>query len=136
MSTDLERVRKWRKKGLENGRKYISFMLTTKATVRLNEIQQETGDSIAKIIEGLLGEPVEAPISPVVDLDMVAQVKSAPISENEQLKDLIKQLKVDHNLSHREIAEYLNLKGIETISGHGQWQQGSVGKLLKKWAIP
>ena len=131
----LKYQQNWRQKGLKEGRKFIGFMLSKKGTLRINELQEETGQSISKIIENLLGEPEKIPIDTVVDMDIISKIKSTPPPENEQLKNLIIKLKTDHNLTQREISEYLTMKGIETISGHGQWQRGTVSKLLKKWGI-
>ena len=33
-------------------------------------------------------------------------------------------------LSHHAIAERLNAEGLPTLSGRGQWQRGTVGRLL------
>ena len=131
----LKYQQNWRQKGLKEGRKFIGFMLSKKGTLRINELQAETGQSISKIIENLLGEPEKIPIDTVVDMDIISKIKSTPPPENEQLKNLIIQLKTDHDLTHQEIADYLAMKGIDTLSGHGQWQRGTISKLLKKWGI-
>jgi excisionase family DNA binding protein len=36
-------------------------------------------------------------------------------------------------LSHQEMANRLNAEGVPTLSGRGQWQAGTVGKLLKAY---
>jgi hypothetical protein len=36
-------------------------------------------------------------------------------------------------LSHQEMANRLNAEGVPTLSGRGQWQAGTIGKMLKQY---
>ena len=130
--TNTERVRRWRHKERAKGRKFVSFLLSLEATKKLRDIQGRTGESISQIIERLLLGKGPAG----VNLDTVGKIKDRMTPERQQLMNLIRQLRVGEGLSHKQIAEYLEEKDEPTISGRGRWQQGSVGKLLKKWDIP
>ena len=140
--TDLERLQRWRKKEMAKGRKNVSVLLSLEATEELDNIQTRTGESIANIIERLLlgkgPSTVRDTDNQGVDMDMdtIGKIKAKLTPEKEQLMHLMKQLRIDQGLSHVQIAVYLDKKEVPTLSGKGTWQQGSVGRILKKWGIP
>ena len=137
--TDTERLQRWRKKEMAKGRKNISVLLSTAATEKLDGIQTRSGESIAAVMERLLLG--KSPASPVVgstlDMEAIEKIRTGKMpAEKEQVKNLITELRLNERLSHKQIAEYLIIQEVPTISGRGHWQAGSVGKLLKKWEIP
>ncbi len=62
MAKSSQRPRSGRSRERQKGRKHISIVLSPEATEKLNAIQDQTGDSITKIIDRLIIEHEEATI--------------------------------------------------------------------------
>lgn len=116
----------------DGDRKNISVLLSIEATEKLNNIQTRTGENISQIIERLiLGK---APAG-ALDVNGVGKIRGRMTPERKQLMNLIRQLRIGEGLSHERIADYLDRQKVPTLSGRGRWQQGTIGRLLKKWGI-
>ena len=59
MAKSSQRSMSGRSRERQKGRKHINFVLSPEATEKLNAIQNQTGDSIAKIIDRLIIEHEE-----------------------------------------------------------------------------
>ena len=58
-----------------------------------------------------------------------------PKTHRGTVRDLLKQLRYGEGMNRQEIADYLNLEGVATLSGRGHWHRSSVSRLFKKWRI-
>ncbi len=60
MAKSSQRSRSGRGRERQKGRKHINIVLSPEATEKLNALQEETGDSITKIIDRLIIDHEEA----------------------------------------------------------------------------
>ncbi len=113
--------KRWVKKKLAEGNKQIRLMLTPEAQRVLNREKARTGEPYVQIINRLIVGIEEDPSS------ATDKTKARPAWQQKMIRR-IRKLRSERK-SYSAIAKIFNDEGIETFTGTGKWQSGSVHHL-------
>jgi hypothetical protein len=142
--TRMKRLRETRKR---QGEKAVEVWLDPPSQVRLERVRQP-GESVSAVIRRALTTLMDEEIreegngNEPVTSDMVQEKPSVtsaqsiitsdsmnPLQRKAALLARLRAMKAA-GLSLQAIATQLNVEGVPTISGKGQWQKGTVSNLL------
>jgi len=119
--TDRERLKRWRKKKLEEGNKQFLIMLTPEAQKVLDREKARTGKPYVQIINSLIISVEDGPPS------ASAKTEVRPAWQQKMIRR-IKKLRSD-GYTYTAIAKIFNDEGIKTFKGFGQWRSSAVSYL-------
>lgn len=119
--TDRERLKRWRKKKLEEGNKQFLIMLTPEAQKVLDREKARTGKPYVQIINSLIISVEDGPPS------ASAKTEVRPAWQQKMIRR-IKKLRSE-GYTYTAIAKTFNDEGIKTFKGFGKWRSSAVSYL-------
>jgi hypothetical protein len=130
------RVQRLRQRRKEQGWQPYELWLprdTASLLTELKEPGEALHDTIGRALRALQAQDTQGGQS--VTSNVTSSFSGDDMSYEERKPAVLARLWAmqAEGLSHQEMANRLNAEGVPTLSGRGQWQAGTVGKLLKAY---
>jgi len=134
MATGKERIRRWRERNKEEGRKSVTIIISKRAYYVLSKEKEKTGENYGAIIEkALLNMKRHTPL-----VDSVTSNVSGNISSNVPMNGAVpavtaaKKTLIDEGDYPTSISQSGTRNGVIVFDGKESLSQGFLTRLLKK----